>query len=151
MRNKKVVRLTESQLHNIIAESVNQILNEIGDTKLGQYMLGALKGRNIEKYGYNSSKTRGVEQYAKDAKQNPFSQDYGRYSPEGVFELGFKDQMDYQNAVNKELPKDEIKSKIDNMSNRYDRFRSSLPSVGAEREKQRQNDVRKKFNKNQFK
>ena len=28
MRNKKVVRLTESQLHNIIAESVKNILSE---------------------------------------------------------------------------------------------------------------------------
>ena len=28
MRNKKVFRLTESQLHNIIAESVNRVLNE---------------------------------------------------------------------------------------------------------------------------
>ena len=31
MNNKKVVRLTESQLHNIIAESVNQILNELNE------------------------------------------------------------------------------------------------------------------------
>ena len=29
MRNKRVVRLTESDLHNIIAESVNRILSEI--------------------------------------------------------------------------------------------------------------------------
>lgn len=29
MKNKKVVRLTESQLHNIIAEAVGKILNEI--------------------------------------------------------------------------------------------------------------------------
>ena len=28
MRNKQVVRLTEGQLHNIIAESVNRVLNE---------------------------------------------------------------------------------------------------------------------------
>ena len=28
MKNKKVVRLTEGQLHNIIAESVSQILKE---------------------------------------------------------------------------------------------------------------------------
>ena len=34
MRNKKVVRLTESQLHNIIAESVGQIINEISYKKL---------------------------------------------------------------------------------------------------------------------
>lgn len=28
MRNKQVVRLTESQLHNIIAESVKKVINE---------------------------------------------------------------------------------------------------------------------------
>ena len=33
MRNKKVVRLTESQLHNIIAESVSQILMEMDKNK----------------------------------------------------------------------------------------------------------------------
>ena len=35
MRNKKVVRLTESQLHNIIAESVSQILTEMVDEGQG--------------------------------------------------------------------------------------------------------------------
>ena len=30
---KKIVRLTESQLHNVISESVNQILNEISSTR----------------------------------------------------------------------------------------------------------------------
>ena len=43
MRNKKVVRLTESQLHNIIAESVNQILNEM---TLGDYNGLRLFGRH---------------------------------------------------------------------------------------------------------
>lgn len=35
MNNKKVVRLTESQLHNIIAESVSQILTEMIDEGQG--------------------------------------------------------------------------------------------------------------------
>lgn len=30
--NKKLIRLTESDLHRIVKESVNRILNEIGDT-----------------------------------------------------------------------------------------------------------------------
>ena len=37
MRNKKVVRLTESQLHNIIAESVNQILMELDPRTYASY------------------------------------------------------------------------------------------------------------------
>lgn len=42
---KKIIRLTESDLHKIIKESTVKILNELGDTKRGQYMLGRLKNR----------------------------------------------------------------------------------------------------------
>lgn len=34
--NKKLIRLTESDLHRIVKESVEKILNEIGDTKKGR-------------------------------------------------------------------------------------------------------------------
>lgn len=44
MRKNKI-RLTESQLHRIIKESVKSVLNEIGDTNRGQYMLGRLRNR----------------------------------------------------------------------------------------------------------
>lgn len=47
--NKNVVRLTESQLRNMIAESVSSVLNEIGDTRFGQYMLGRTFARQ-QKY-----------------------------------------------------------------------------------------------------
>lgn len=40
--NKKLIRLTESDLHKIVKESVNRIINEIGDTEKGQRALGAL-------------------------------------------------------------------------------------------------------------
>ena len=40
--NKKLIRLTESDLHRIVKESVNRIINEIGDTEKGQRDLGAL-------------------------------------------------------------------------------------------------------------
>ena len=44
--NKKLVRLTEQDLHRIVKESLNRVLNEIGDTPRGQYSLGAVDGRN---------------------------------------------------------------------------------------------------------
>ena len=44
--NKKLIRLTESDLHNIVKESVNRVLNEIGDTPKGQFALGAVFARN---------------------------------------------------------------------------------------------------------
>ena len=54
MDNKKIVRLTESQLRNIITESVNQILKEYGETEKGQYMLGRLARRQADRMGHHS-------------------------------------------------------------------------------------------------
>lgn len=47
--NKRLIRLTESDLHRIVKESVNRVLNEIGDTPKGQYMLGRVAGRGRER------------------------------------------------------------------------------------------------------
>ena len=46
---KQVIRLTESDLHRVIKESVKKILNEIGDTVGGQHALGAVEGRASER------------------------------------------------------------------------------------------------------
>ena len=46
---KQTIKLTESQLHDIIAESVKRCLNEIGDTRRGQYMLGRLHRRILDR------------------------------------------------------------------------------------------------------
>ena len=46
---KKVIRLTEEDLHNIIKESVKKALNEIGDTPDGQYALGKLAQRQLHR------------------------------------------------------------------------------------------------------
>lgn len=43
---RKTVKLTESKINRIVKESVYRILNEIGDTPKGQYMLGRLHGRS---------------------------------------------------------------------------------------------------------
>lgn len=52
MKRKNRIRLNESQLHNIIRESVKQVigkakLNEIGDTPKGAKALDALSLRNF--------------------------------------------------------------------------------------------------------
>ena len=47
--NKKLIRLTESDLHRIVKESVNRVLNEIGDTKRGQNLLGQVHARAGER------------------------------------------------------------------------------------------------------
>lgn len=47
---KKRIRLTESDLHRIVKESVNKILNEIGDTPRGNFALNAVRGRRAAKH-----------------------------------------------------------------------------------------------------
>ena len=42
---KRTIRLTESDLHRIVMESVKQAINEIGDTDEGQYDLGRAAAR----------------------------------------------------------------------------------------------------------
>lgn len=42
--------ITKSQLRNLIRESVSNMINEIGDTNRGQYMLGRVHARNTDKY-----------------------------------------------------------------------------------------------------
>ena len=43
--NKKLIRLTESDLHRIVKESVKRIMNEVGETDDGQKMLAKLAAR----------------------------------------------------------------------------------------------------------
>jgi hypothetical protein len=67
--NKKLIRLTESDLHRIVKESVNKIINEIGDTPRGQHALGAVDGRNNVNRFYNQPTSRaGFEAYSKAKK-----------------------------------------------------------------------------------
>lgn len=42
---KSIIRLTESDLHKIIKESVQKILNEVGETEGGQDKLARLAAR----------------------------------------------------------------------------------------------------------
>ena len=43
---RKTIKLTDSKINRIVKESVYRILNEIGDTPKGQYMLGRLQRRD---------------------------------------------------------------------------------------------------------
>ena len=61
---KNIIRLTESQLHSIIKESVKNVLNEIGDTIDGQIALGALSARKKGVKGYNSGEANDIDDYA---------------------------------------------------------------------------------------
>lgn len=54
------IRLTESKLKQIVAESVKNVLNEIGDTLKGQYALGAVRGRASARPRYQNNKYGGL-------------------------------------------------------------------------------------------
>lgn len=62
--NKKIIRLTESDLHRIIKESVKRVLNEVGDTSKGQHMLGRLHAKKVV-----NSEDDDVFDYARDNRR----------------------------------------------------------------------------------
>ena len=81
--NKKLIRLTESDLHRIVKESVNRVLNEIGDTNRGQYHLGRAAMRRVNMGDYDDA--REIDRYA--AKQRGDNASMERYNL-----IGTKDQ-----------------------------------------------------------
>lgn len=97
--NKKLIRLTESDLHRIVKESVNKILNEIGDTAKGQYMLGRLQGRQMG--NGNRQQAMSTMDYATRQRTNKFGgrkpnnfQTYDAYETSN--DLGVKDETNPQ-------------------------------------------------------
>ena len=60
MRNR--IRLTESDLHRIVKESVNRVLNEVGETDKGQNLLGQLNMR--KRLGRKHNQAKEVDDYA---------------------------------------------------------------------------------------
>lgn len=91
--NKKQIRLTESDLHRIIRESVNKILNEIGDSEYGQYMLGRLSKKKSLKG--KSKEAKDVFDYASNKRReeidNPSWNNRFHYMG-GAYGLGWEDQ-----------------------------------------------------------
>ena len=83
---KRIVRLTESDLHRLVETSVKRALNEIGDTQRGQYMLGRVAGRALANH---DSKTYFA---AKKYCQNPTSL---YYKDDEVFDQGYTDQFNH--------------------------------------------------------
>ena len=79
---KKVIRLTETDLHRIIKESVNKILKEeYGNSHRSQYMLGRLANRQSERGERPTANDRAYTMY-----NNDYSDDYRQ---------GFDDEAKY--------------------------------------------------------
>lgn len=75
---RRTIKLRETVLKRMIAESVNGILNEIGNTKRGQYMLGRLKNRQSNGGGkfFRGINYNDAGDYAYKANGNSYSNDY---------------------------------------------------------------------------
>ena len=87
---KRITRLTESDLHRIVKESVKKVLNEIGDTERGQNLLGRAKQRAL--YNREAGKEAEISNYAYNQRQKqPISQ---RKQLRNAYEQGFGDQWD---------------------------------------------------------
>ena len=107
--NKKLIRLTESDLHRIVKESVNRVLNEIGDTPRGQYMLGRLQGRQL-KNGDSKSAAR-TAMYSGSEQDKFYPNDMDNYEDLSYSNLlGFEDEKNgepYENNkfINQNYPR----------------------------------------------
>ena len=97
---KQRIRLTESDLHRIVKEAVNKVLNEIGDTERGQYALGALAKRkqqrgetfdnNYDGYDYDGVfNDSDVKQYARNRQNYVRNTDRTRQNMRNSFNRGF--------------------------------------------------------------
>lgn len=75
---RRTVRLREGELRRMIAESVRRVLNESGNTKRGQYMLGRLKNRQSNGGGkfFRGTNYNDAGDYAYETNGNSYSNDY---------------------------------------------------------------------------
>ena len=109
--NKKVIRMTESDLRNIVKESVGKVINEIGDTPKGQRALGALSMRHAlrnPKYDARDteSKEAKIYDYAKKARgeENGEKWDYANRKWDNPLHTEYeKGGTDYLNSHTDEL------------------------------------------------
>lgn len=92
---KKVIRMTESDLHKIVKESVHKIINEIGDTEKGQDALGQVHGRAIKRQqmlGDKGAISRKLHNTARAAMEKAYTQGkkhgFDIYDPNGSFDKG---------------------------------------------------------------
>ena len=96
---KKRIKLTESDLHRVIKESVKRVLNEVGETEKGQNLLGQLNMR--KRLGRKHNQADEVMRYAMDKwdKAEDGGYDLLDYKPESYWE-GQDKYRSYQKGRN---------------------------------------------------
>ena len=109
--NKRLVRLTESDLHRIVKGYVKKIISEAMDTAPGQFQGGRLaykKGEERPIYGQNVGKLRKdpnatIFNYAEKAAKKSGLKDYGK---------NYKKGYEYQNDLDDFQKSNDNKDKI---------------------------------------
>lgn len=158
--NKKLIRLTESDLHRIVKESVNNVLNEIGDTPYGQYMLGRAANRALNYPDGDNT----FSDLKKKAKESAFNSGLSKYADgrhTSYFFDGDEDQENFDKQVDmmyKGRGNDEMlnqaKDTIRNNASRYYNDsglgkKSSTPTVSsnddAAKMRQQRMDIRNRY------
>ena len=100
--NKKLIRLTESDLHRIVKESVNEILNEIGGTPNGNFVLNAIRGRRAAiRYRTNM----GLKDRAENDRMINMTDDEMYRNYQNNPNLGYKNESGYLYGFNKGVEK----------------------------------------------
>ena len=91
--------MRESRINRIVAESIKKYLvNEIGDTKKGQYALNAVAGRASARPRYHNSKYNSVPERAKQDKIRSNAYDAAWNARKKVNKVGDKEFDDYGTA-----------------------------------------------------
>lgn len=103
--NKQIIRLTESDLHRIIEESVKIYLNEIGDTPRGNFALNAVRGRAAARPRYHNDKYGSVNARAKQQRIASDASDKAWDNYKKNPELGFDNEAGYNYGYSKGIEK----------------------------------------------
>jgi hypothetical protein len=99
--SKKVIRLTESDLHRIIENSVKKYINEIGDTPKGNFALNAVRGRAAARPRYHNDKYGSVNNKAKQARIASDASDKAWDNYTKNHNLGFHNEAGYNYGYSK--------------------------------------------------
>jgi hypothetical protein len=97
-KRKNKVRLSESDLHRIIKEAVVGVLNEIGDTKHGQFALNAVRGRAHARPAYHNDKYGSVPNRAKQQRIASMAADEAWENKKEKGEVGNSEWNNYANS-----------------------------------------------------
>jgi hypothetical protein len=99
--NKQIIRLTESDLHRLIKESVKNYLNEIGDTPRGNFALNAVRGRAAARPRYHNDKYGSVDARVKQQKIASDASDKAWDNYKKNPKLGFDNEAGYNYGYSK--------------------------------------------------